>query len=90
MFQMNFVRDTRKTARTIVVTRKYVTIDRNKYICNFWMIVFRFSFSAVQLHIGMLTMITCQRRSQLQKNKEIILQLTKKKGNMFKRKATSY
>ena len=45
--------------------------------------VFYFALSAVQLHMGMLTMTKCRRRSQLQKNKEIILHLTKKKRNMF-------
>ena len=48
---------------------------------------FCFTYSAVQLHMGMLTMIICQRRSQLQRYKEIILRLTKKERNMLKEKA---
>ena len=76
--------DTRKTAHTNVVTKKYIIINRNMYIYNFWMTGFRFSFSAVQLHMGMLAIILCQRHSQLRKNKELILHSAKKNG-----KATS-
>ena len=47
MLQMNFVRDTRETAHTNIVTRKYGIINRNKYIYKFWMTVSPFSFSAV-------------------------------------------
>ena len=75
-----FRKCTRKTAHTNVITRKYVIINRNKYIYSFWMTGFRFSFSAVQLHMGIIAMIIWQRRSQLQKNKEMILHLKKKKG----------
>ena len=89
MLQMNLVSDTRKTVYANVVTRKYVIINRNKYIYNFWKIVFRFAFSAVQLHMGMFAIIICQRCSQPQKKKEMILHLTKKRRNMFKKKATS-
>ena len=60
MLQMNFVRDTRETAHTNIVTRKYGIINRNKYIYNFWMTVSPFSFSAVQLHMRMLAMFICQ------------------------------
>ena len=66
---MNFVSDTRKTAQAKAVTWKYVIMNRNKYIFDFWQTVFYFALSAVQLHMEMLTMITCQRRSHLQKNK---------------------
>ena len=41
---------------------------------------FPFSFSAVELQIGMLDMIICQRRLRLQKLLEIILHFAKKKG----------
>ena len=82
-------RDTRKNAHANVVTRTYVIMNRNKYIYDFWKTVFYFAIFAIQLHMGMVTMITCQRRLQLQKNKEIILHLTKKKRNMFKKKAGS-
>ena len=57
MHQMNFVSDTTKTAHTNIVTSKYVIINRNKYIYDFWMTVFRFSFSVVQLHMEMLVII---------------------------------
>ena len=83
-------RDTRKNAHANVVTMKYVIMNRNKYISDFWKTVFYFALFAIQLHMGMVTMITCQRRLQLQKNKEIILHLTKKKRNMFKKKAGSW
>ena len=82
--------DQRKTAHKSVVTRKYIIINCDKYTYNFWMTVSRFSLSAVQLHMGMWAMITCHRHSPLQKNKEIILQLTKKTGNIFKKKATDH
>ena len=36
MLQMNFVSDTRKTAHANLVTRKYVIINCNKYIYDFW------------------------------------------------------
>ena len=45
--------DQRKTAHKNVVTRKYIIINCDKYIYNFWMTVSRFSLSAVQLHMGM-------------------------------------
>ena len=64
-------------------------MNRNKYIYNFWMTGFYFALSAVHLYMGMLTITICQGRSQLQKNKEIILHLTKKKRNFFKKKARS-
>ena len=67
---MNFVSDTRKTAHTNLVTRKYVIINRYKYIYGFSKSVF-FALSPVQLHIGILNIIICHRRAQL-KNKEII------------------
>ena len=34
-----------------------------EYIYDFWKVVFYFAFSAVQLHVGLLTMIIYQRRS---------------------------
>ena len=40
MLQMNFVSDTRKTAHTNIVTRKYVIMNHNKYIYKLWMTVF--------------------------------------------------
>ena len=52
-------------------------MNRNKYVYNFWITVFYFALSAVQLYIWMLTMIIWQRRWQLQKNKEVILQKEK-------------
>ena len=64
-------------------------MNRNKYIFNFWMTFFCFVYSAVQLRMGMLAMIICQRHLQLQQNKEIILHLTKKERNLLKEKATS-
>ena len=64
-------------------------MNRNKYIYNFWMTGFYFALSAVHLYMGMLAITICQGRSQLQKNKEIILHLTKKKRNFFKKKARS-
>ena len=73
-----FVSDTRKNAHANVLTRKYVIMNRNKYIHDFWKTVF-FGTSAKQLHMGKLNMIICHRRAQL-KNKEIILHLTKKKS----------
>ena len=57
---------------------------RNKYIYDFWKAVFYFALSAVLLHVEMLTLNKCQRRSQLGKNKEIILHLKKTKRNMSK------
>ena len=45
---------------------------------------FWFSFSAVQLHMEILAIIICQRLFLY--NKEIILHLTKKKRNAFKKK----
>ena len=87
---LNFVSHTRKTAQTKVVTRKYVIMIRNKYFHDFWKTVFCFALSALELYVGVLTMIICQRRSQLGKNKEIILHLTKKIENMFKKKARTY
>ena len=45
LLQMNFRRDTRKTAHTNPVTRKYVMMNRNKYIHDFWMTTFYFAFS---------------------------------------------
>ena len=89
MLQTNFVDDTRKTAHTIVVTKKYIIMICNKYIYDFWKTVASFALSAVQLHIRMLIMVICQRCSQLEKNKEIILHLTKKKRNIFKKIARS-
>ena len=58
----------------------------NKYNYGFWKTVIYFAFSAVQLHVEMLTIILCQRCSQLGKNKEIILHLTRNKRNMFQKK----
>ena len=52
MLQMNFVGDTRKTAHTNVIIRKYLLMNRNKYIHDFWKTVLYFSLSAVQLHKG--------------------------------------
>ena len=49
MLQMNFVTDTGKTAHMNVVTRKYVMMNRNKYIYHFWMTVFLFAFSTALL-----------------------------------------
>ena len=86
---MNFILDARKTAYANALIRKYVIMNRNKYIFNFWMTFFCFVYSAVQLHMGMLAMIICQRHLQLQQNKEIILHLTKKERNLLKEKATS-
>ena len=57
-------------------------MNRNKYIFNFWVTFFCFAYSTVQLHMGMLAMIICQRHLQLQQNKEIILHLTKKERNL--------
>ena len=65
-------------------------MNRCKYIYNFWMTVFYFALSAVQLHMGMLTMIICQRRSQLQKNEETIFHLTKEKRDLFREKTRSF
>ena len=86
---MNFILDARKTAYANALIRKYVIMNRNKDIFNFWMTFFCFAYSAVQLHMGMLAMIICQRHLQLQQNKEIILHLTKKERNLLKEKATS-
>ena len=36
MLQMNFVSYTRKTAQAKAVTWKYVIMNRNKYIFDFW------------------------------------------------------
>ena len=58
---MNFVSDTSKTTYTNFVTRKCIIMIRNKYIYDFWKTVFYFALSAVQLHVGILTMIICQR-----------------------------
>ena len=63
MLWMNFVSDIRKTADTNIVTSKYIIIIRNNYIYNFWRTVFYFELYSVQLHVGMLTMIICQKRS---------------------------
>ena len=79
MLQMNFASDARKTAHVNLVTRKYVIMNFNKYILyiyNFWMTFLCFAYSTVQLHMGMLARIICQRCLQLQRNKEIILHLT--------------
>ena len=57
---MNFVSDTSKTTYTNIVTRKCIIMIRNKYIYDFWKTVFYFALSAVQLHVGILTMIICQ------------------------------
>ena len=46
-------RDTRKNAHANVVTMKYVIMNRNKYISDFWKTVFYFALFAVQLHMGM-------------------------------------
>ena len=89
MLQTNFVSNARKTAHTNVVTTKYILMNPNKHIYNFWMIVFCFGYSVVQLQMEILAMIICQTRSQLQRNKEIILHLTKKERNMFTGKARS-
>ena len=83
MLQTNFVSNARKTAHTNVVTTKYILMNPNKHIYNFWMIVLCFGYSVVQLQMEILAMIICQTRSQLQRNKEIILHLTKKERNMF-------
>ena len=69
MLQMNFISDTRKTAHMNVITRKYVIMNRNKYFYDFRKTVFYNVLSAVQVHMAMLTMIICQRRSVLQKKK---------------------
>ena len=69
MFHLNFVSDASKTEPTNVVTRKYIIMIRSnytrdfEYIYDFWKAVFYFAFSAVQLHVGLLTMIIYQRRS---------------------------
>ena len=52
-------------------------MNRNKYVCNFWITVFYFALSAVLLYIWMLIMIICHKRWQLQKNKKVILQKEK-------------
>ena len=89
MLQMNFVSGIGKTAHTSVVTRKHVIMNRNKYIYNFWMTVFCFASRAVQLHMGMLATIICQRRSQLQKNKEILCISRRKREICSRKKARS-
>ena len=58
---MNFVSDTSKTTYTNIVTRKCIIMIRNKYIYDFWKTIFYFALSAVQLHVGILTMIICQK-----------------------------
>ena len=58
----------------------------NKYIYDFWKTVVYVAIPAMQLQ-GWQTMIICQRRSQLGKNKEIILYLMKKKK--YEKKARS-
>ena len=88
MLQMNLVSDARKTAHANVAIRKYVIMNRNKYIYNFWKTVFCFAYSAMQLHMEILAMIICKILSQHLKNKEITLHLTRKKKNMFRKKAT--
>ena len=55
MFQMNFVSDTRKAAQHERCNKEYVIIIRNKYIYEFERQYI--TLSAVQLHVGMLTMI---------------------------------
>ena len=65
--------DSRKTAHTNALTRKYVIMIRNKHIYDFERQFLTLHFLSVQLHMVMLTMIICKRRSQLRKNKEIIL-----------------
>ena len=52
MLQMNFVSDTRKTAHANVVTRKYVIMNRNKYIYDFWKTVFYFALSCSAITYG--------------------------------------
>ena len=82
MLQMNFISDTRKVPHTNVVIWKYVIMNRNKYIYDFSMTVFCFEFPAMQLHLEVLAMIMWERRWQIQKNKEIILHLMKKKKKL--------
>ena len=79
MRRLTFINNTTKTAQANIVKRKHVIMNSKNFIYNFWMTVFYFALPALQLHLEMLIMIMCQRRSQLQKNKEILLNLTKKK-----------
>ena len=59
----------------------------NNYICDFWKTVFYLALSAVQLHMGMWTMIICQNCSQLGKNgNNFAFDERKKKSNIFKKK----
>ena len=58
-FNKIWIRNTDWINYTNFVTRKYILMIRNKCLCDFWKTVFYFALSAVQLHVGMLTMITC-------------------------------
>ena len=82
ILQLTFVKDARKTAQANLVTRKHITMNCFNYIYHFQIPVFHSALSAVHLHMGMLTVMMCQRRYQLQKTNTFTFD-TKK--NMLKK-----
>ena len=79
MFEVTFINNTRKTALA-AQRRKHTIMNCKAIFIMFAREFFYFELAAVRM--GILTMIMCQRRYQLQKKKEIIA-FDEKKRNLF-------